>query len=135
MEQLKNPEKNQKKIDWYLKEKKIEEVELHSSSSKQHPPGFNDSVGPIKRKYTANYVSKHSPILRAISNVSSKKFPRSIRRSNISDRVKEMCGIWKRLDVRYGRLAMKEYALKNKLNRFPMLSIKHPKCSTTCLTF
>lgn len=57
----------------------------------------------------------------------SKRFARSIRGSNISDRVKELCRIWKLLDDRYGRPEMNEYALKNKLNRFPKISMKNPK--------
>lgn len=57
----------------------------------------------------------------------SKRFARSIRGSNISDRVKELCRIWKRLDDRYGRPEMNKYALKNKLNRFPQISMINPK--------
>ncbi|XP_065944078.1 uncharacterized protein [Magallana gigas] len=57
----------------------------------------------------------------------SKRFASSIRGSNINDPVKGLYRIWERLEDRYGRPEMIESALKDKLNRFPKISIKDPK--------
>lgn len=57
----------------------------------------------------------------------SKRFASSIRGSNINDPVKGLYRIWERLEERYGRPEMIESALKNKLNKFPKITMKDPK--------
>lgn len=57
----------------------------------------------------------------------SKGFASSIRGSNVNDAVKKLDRIWERLEDRYGRPEMTESTLKNKLNRFPKISMKDPK--------